>query len=112
MDNLYYFNDTFKMHYYFADTEKKMKKINKHFKSKIDVSEVNGKFIALKLSNGQIVSIIFARDKRGEILAHECVHASFFLMETIGQEVKDDEVMPHIVEEIYRAFIDTLEKSI
>lgn len=108
---MYFFDDMFKMHFYYADTEKKFNKICKHFGQKIVLSNCNGRHIALDVSNGQIVSIIFARDNRQEILAHEAVHAGLHLMETIGQKLKDDEILSYIVEFIVKQCNGTLKQG-
>ena len=103
LEDLYYFDETFKMHYYFTWKEKQYRKLMKKYGVDSSVKNVNGKHIALN-NEGQHISIIFSRDGRQDVLAHECVHAGIFLLNEIGQEIKDDEVLPYLIESLVRNF--------
>ena len=103
IEELYYFDETFKMHYYFTWTDKQYSKLMKKYNVDSDTSQVNGKHIAIN-SDGQTICIIFARDGKQDVLAHECVHAGLFILATIGQTLADDEVLPYIVESLVRNF--------
>ena len=103
IEDLYYFDETFKMHYYFTWKEKQYRKLMKKYKVDSDISNINGKHIALSVDS-QTVCIIFSRNGRQDVLAHECVHAGIFLLNEIGQEIRDDEVLPYIVESLVRNF--------
>jgi hypothetical protein len=104
IDDLYYFDETFKMHYYFAKTKKQYNSIIKKVGIDSNIKGISGRNLTYKNINGQMISIIYAKNGKPEVLAHECVHAGIFLLNFIEQEIRDDEVLPCIVEALVRNF--------
>ena len=103
LSKLYYFDDTFKMHYYFTWKESQFNKLMKKYGVKSSVKTCNGKHIALN-DNGQLISIIFSRDGEQSTLTHECVHAGIYLLSTINQPLVDDEILPYVTENLVRKY--------
>ena len=104
VEKLYYFDETFKMHYYFVWKEKQYNKLMKRSGIDSSVKDVSGRNLTYENIGGQMINIIYAKDGKPEVIAHECIHAGIFLLSYIEQEIKDDEVLPYIVESLVRNF--------
>jgi transposase len=100
LEDTYFWNETFKMHYHFTTSKDEFIKILKEYNTEADLSKNAGK--CMWLSSDEEVMCIGVFDTNLSTLIHECVHAALFTFDAIGQELHyHDEALPYLVDWIF-----------
>ena len=110
----YFWVEVVNMHYYFFNNREDYTQALRHFGLERDISGINGRCTSLE-NDGQTLILIGSFNNQDKDIVHECVHASLFTFDIIGQRlITDCEMLPYLTDTIYSKckLIENIEKGL